>query len=272
MAWFSSNVKVNLIDDATGQTFATTEMPPTDLPESFDLDTTMHLGSEDWTVIDAQPRTRLEYARSKTLVLRLRRVEKIDLANILYSLPSICDAIPAVGDRPLVGSELFLAEDDWRQFEFVSHSLAEDVDAELLSIRRIHESASVSGSGWREIHVRSTLASPLECDLTLADLASALNVPAASAVGVTYFGAPFQIEDGYAFVTSELTVYGIAKDSKVLVIAFEQYSDKSLQSDTLDLLKALAQQLELDLVYWCRCARISPDHPLFAQLFTNDAG
>ena len=271
MAWFSTKVKVTFIDDATGQAFAATEMPPVDLPESFDFDTTMHLGSEDWNVIDAQPRTRLEYAKSKKLVLRLRRIEKFNSANILYSLPSICDAIPGVGNRPLVGNEFLLAEDDWRQFEFVSHSLAEDVDTELLSIRKIHESAFVQGSGWREIHVRRTPVSPLQCDLTLVDLAAALKVPATSAVGITYRGAQSQIEDGYAFITSEVNVYGIVPNGNVAVIAFDQYSAKSPQSDTIGRLKALALQLELDLVYWCRCARVLPDDRLFTQLLADDA-
>ena len=173
MAWFTSKVSVTFIDDATGEAFAATEMPPGDLPESFELDTTLHLGNADWTIVDAQPKTRAEYAKSKTLMLRLRRIEMVDPATILFSLPSICDAIPGVSDRELSGNEFVLAEDDWRQVEFVSSKLVEIVDNEIKEIRRIHENASAE-VGWREVHVRSNPEFPIACTLKLADLALSL--------------------------------------------------------------------------------------------------
>jgi hypothetical protein len=49
MAWFSRKGKVIFIDDATGSAFATTEMPPSDLPETFEIATTLHLGDTDWS-------------------------------------------------------------------------------------------------------------------------------------------------------------------------------------------------------------------------------
>jgi hypothetical protein len=269
MAWFSSKVEVTFIDDATGESFGVTEMPPADLPESFELDTTLHLGNEDWSVVDAQPKTRAEYAKSKTLTLRLRRVEMMDPSKILYSLPSICDAIPSVNDHPLSGNEFVLAEDDWRQFELVSNDHARDVDEEIEKIRLIHENASAE-VGWRKIHVRSKPDLPIVCTLGLADLADTLNVPDES-VGVTYRGAQSQIADGYAFRTNDLTLYGVAPNGNVQTIAFDQYSDVSPTSDAICRLKSLAQNLDLDLVYWCRCARAGPDDPLFDSLLANDA-
>ena len=94
MRWFSRKVAVTLIDDATGRTFATSEFPPADLPESFEIETTLHLDDADWSVVHAQPRTRPEYTKSGSLTLRLRRVEKVDPSKILFSLPSICDRTP----------------------------------------------------------------------------------------------------------------------------------------------------------------------------------
>lgn len=40
MGWLTRNVTVNFIDDATGAIFATTKTPPTDLPETFEIETT----------------------------------------------------------------------------------------------------------------------------------------------------------------------------------------------------------------------------------------
>ena len=64
MGWFSRKVAVTLIDDATGAVFATTEMPPADLPESFAIETTLHIGDADWSVVHAVPQTRPEYTKS----------------------------------------------------------------------------------------------------------------------------------------------------------------------------------------------------------------
>ena len=105
MGWFSRNISVTLIDDATGSVFATTDMPPADLPETFALETTLHIGDVDWSVVDAVPRTRPEFSKSRKLTLRLRRVEKIDPSKILFSLPSICDRIPSVGGGPLAADD-----------------------------------------------------------------------------------------------------------------------------------------------------------------------
>ena len=269
MAWFTSKVSVKFVDDASGEIFATTEIPPNDLPESFELDTTLHLSDADWTVVDAQPRTRAEYAKSKTLVLRIRRVELVDPSTILFSLPSICDVIPGVSDSALSGDEFVLAEDDWRQFEFVSNKLRSVVDNEIKQIRLIHENESAE-VGWRKIHVRSNPEFPIACDLKLADLANTLNANK-SPIGLSYRGAQSQIADGYVFHVDGITVYGVAPNGHVQTIAFDQYSDDSPGPNSIGRLKSIAQNLEFDLVYWCRCIRATPDDPVFETLFINGA-
>jgi hypothetical protein len=266
MAWFSSKVRVTFIDDATGNSFAVTDLPPTDLPETFELDTTLHLGNEDWTVVAASPMTRAEYAKSKTLTLRLRRVQLMDPREILFSLPSICDAIPGVSIQPLTGGEFALAEDDWRQLEFVSRELAGEADEEIAKIRLIHENASVEGVGWKEIHIRTKPEIPIARNLTLAGLAKALNVLPEPG-GVTYHGAQARITDGYSLRIGGLILYGVAPGGVVQVIAL---SEAAQGAAVVDRLKALAQDLNLDLVNWCRCVRVGVDDPLFVSLLTND--
>lgn len=85
MGWFSRKVLVTLIDDATGSAFATTKMPPANLPESFEIETTLHLGEADWSVVQAEPRTRQEYTKSGSLTLRLRKIEKTAAPAISFS-------------------------------------------------------------------------------------------------------------------------------------------------------------------------------------------
>jgi hypothetical protein len=47
MKWFSPKVKITFIDDVTGRAFARTEMSPADLPESFELNTTLHIRGKE---------------------------------------------------------------------------------------------------------------------------------------------------------------------------------------------------------------------------------
>jgi hypothetical protein len=91
VGWFSRKVLVTLIDDSTGAAFATTKMPPADLPESFAIATTLHLGEADWFVVHAMPLTRDEYAKSGSLTLRLRKAETIPAEAIKCSQVDITE-------------------------------------------------------------------------------------------------------------------------------------------------------------------------------------
>jgi len=270
MGLFNSKVRVSFIDDTTGESMGVAELSPDKLPESFEHDTTLHLGDDDWSVVDASPKTRAEYTKSGALTLRLHRIERIDTRNILFNLPSICDAIPTTNDQPFSGTEFVLAEDDWRQLELVSDSLAREVDEEIANIRLIHENAG-NEFGWREIHVRTKPEAPLVCNLRLEELARALDV-SAQFNGVTYRGASSRIDDGYFLTTKDgLTIYGVAPNGNVQVIAIGQYTDLSANAESIERLKSLAHDMGLELVYWCRCARTSPDDLLFGSLLSNDA-
>jgi hypothetical protein len=104
VGWFSRKVLVTLIDDATGTAFATTKMPPADLPESFEIETTLHLGSAVWSVVHAEPRTREAYTKSGSLTLRLRKVEMIATEAISFSQLDITERF---------GDNRSLGKDEW---------------------------------------------------------------------------------------------------------------------------------------------------------------
>ena len=242
-------------------------MPPADLPESFELDTTLHLGQADWSVIDAQPRTRADYSRSKALMLRLRKVEMIDPKKILFSLPTICDEIPQAGDKALLGDEFRLAEDDWRQVEFVSTDLASEIEDEIVQIRLIHTNAS-AGVGWRELHVRRKPVRPLTFELRLHDLEERLGIKG-QVLAIGYRGANTQIVDGFSIMLEEQTIYGLAPDGNIQVLAIAP-SPAGLSVGALQRLKGLAHDFKLELVDWCACARLSSNDPQFDAMFVKD--
>ena len=85
MSWFNRQVTMTLIDDATGAVFASSNMSPDDLPDSFDIETTLHLGGEDWSVIRAEPETKAEFTKSGKLTLRLRKVQMMAPEAISFS-------------------------------------------------------------------------------------------------------------------------------------------------------------------------------------------
>jgi hypothetical protein len=265
MDMLNRNVRVILIDDRTGTAFATTERPAANLPESFEIETTLHLGDTDWSVVHAQPRTRPEYARSGSLTLRLRRVEKVDLSKILFSLPSICDRLAAVGEAPLSGDECILHEDDWRQLELVSRSFAPEADAEIAAIRQIHEQERVE-VGWRKLHVRRRPDPPIDASLTLKDVDRAFG-GGVTFRGVSYRGARSPIVSGYSFRAADgLLCYGVEEYGRVKVLGIGQVASASSPIRSASSLAEIAKEFDLDLIDWCRCARASWDSPLFRYL------
>ncbi len=104
MAWFSRKVLVTFIDDATGAAFATSELLPADLPESFEIDTTLHLGESNWSVVHAEPLTREACKKSRKLTLRLRKLEMMAPEAISFSQLDITERF---------GDDQSLSIDDW---------------------------------------------------------------------------------------------------------------------------------------------------------------
>jgi hypothetical protein len=268
MASFSLNIEVTFIDDRTDESLGVTQIPANNLPDLFERDTTINLSGADWHVLNARPKTRAQYTKSKHLILWIRRIEEINLTDILYSLPSICKIVPELSNLPLTGSELTIAEDDWRQFELISHQLADKVDKEIAKIQRVHEHAT-AGAGWQELHLRKHPEIPIASNIALTYLAKILNISTKS-VGITYDGSQSPITDGYSFqLNDDFSIYGLAPNHKVQVIAIGQDANVPPNTASIDLLQQLARKFNLDLVHWCRCIRVNPDDPLFIKLLTD---
>ena len=155
MTSFSLNIEVTFIDELTEESLGVTQIAANNLPDIFETDTIINLSGVDWNVLNSRPKTRAQYTKSKQLILWIRRVEEISDRDILYNLPSICKKFPEVTDRSLTGTELILAEDDWRQFEFISHPFADKVDKEINSNCRQSSSARINSVPVRDRSVTS---------------------------------------------------------------------------------------------------------------------
>jgi hypothetical protein len=268
MAWFDHKITVTFINDATNETIGVTQIPPNDLPESFELETTMHLGDSSWIVADVVPKNRVEYSKSKKLTLRLNQVLSVDPQTILASLPTICDYIPGLGNQALTDQELILHEDDWQQFEFVSRQLVSEIDQEIESIRQIYAHESV-GVGFRKLHVRKLIKKSIACDFTLSDIMEILGIQAASN-GVTYQRATSQIEAGFSITAPDgLRLYGLTENSTISVLAIAEEVLEHPPEQSIVALQSLASKFDLELLHWCTCRRASGTDPGFRRLFSN---
>jgi hypothetical protein len=260
----SRKVEVTIVDARTGTILNSGAMAADQLPASFLHATTIHIGDQDWSVVKAEPPTRPEYTATGRLLLTLARIERIDPKTILFSLPSINDELPGLAGEA-DGSETVLAEDDWRQVEFVHAEHRAAIDDELSDIRAIHE-AHRQQMAFDKIHVRRRISDPLSPshlayrELTRLDLAAARSL--------RLDGQGLRIDGGFAHVLVDgWLLYGVAKLESVRVLALH-WRAVTTPDDKLSAIERLAREHDLLLVDWCRCAVGEPTRPSFAAVVT----
>jgi hypothetical protein len=235
-----ARVKVTFIDAETATIVGQAVLEPEELPESFAATTTLHLGSDDWQVVEADPMTRRDYAIRGRLLLRLRRVQLIDPKDVLFSLPTVEDLLPALGEAG-DDSGCQLHEDDWRQWEFVARRLSADIEAELEAVRAVRSQAV--GVGFKTCHLRQRIPDPLAgIDLRESEVASAMEAAGAARTDVAV--GCRRVEGGFAFQWPGGTVYGTEDRGRVTCLAITDRPEPALLN--------LAISLDLVLVDWVR--------------------
>jgi hypothetical protein len=249
---FSKTVAVAFIDDATGRQVAASNMPLDQLPDTFALDTDLDLAGSHFVVVRADPQTKAEFAETKRLTVGLRRAERAEPKDILFSVPSICGAALPIASTAasISGDVIVLHEDDWRQCEFVACSQSAEISAELSGIRQIHSDAAAAGA-WRKIHVRERIAHPLPAGARWSKIAELLG--------------PFEHISGIAFgqrentvaktvgarLPDDVVVWGIEDSGELSVLCVENLDRAS--ASTAAALRRVADDLSLALIHWCRC-------------------
>ncbi len=257
-------MRVLFVDVVTGIEIARTELPATQLPDSFAPATTVELGDATWSVERADPPTAAQFRAAGALTLTVRCVETVSPANILYSLPTICDAVPrcdAVGDA----DRFELHEDDWRQVEFVGAGLAGVVEAQLRAVREIYKRHAVGTqadglTGFRAIHIRSEPVQPLPTAPSRQHLLALLSPAPPRPVGLR--GQPGTIRDSFAVPVGPLMLYGIAEPDAIRVLGLHPAGPHNAGRRTFGPLASLQQGLrsfDPTLVDWCRCATVRTD-------------
>ena len=235
-------IHVALIDATSGTLLGEAELPAEQLPESFTASTTLHLGGGDWHVEHAEPMTRAEYVKSGRLEIHMRKIERVDPNEILFSLPTIENALPPMEPEPPEGAAegaAALREDDWRQVELVAGTFAVEIAGELEAIRAIHQDER-RGAGFAKLHVRERIPQPLAgVTLRVEDVRAALGSPVRQELAV----GNGRVAGGFAFAASEGFVYGRQDGGAVVELG--------LANAPANALVALFRAHGLVLVDWC---------------------
>jgi hypothetical protein len=261
-------IHVEMVDAATGRIFAESDIPPDQLPESFEAATTLHLGDADYDVEEADPVTAAEFRKTGRLRLVLRRVkiESIDPRSVLFSLPTISNDLPAIepGSTKLNRNVLEIHEDDWRQTELIHLSLSAEIDEELADVARIY-SEHRQGEFFNQIHVRRRIPAPLAA----ARIQSlSLSIPGAAPYdGLALYGVAGVVAGGWATkLASTADLFGVYQDGFLAAVCLR--GTVPPDAPEAGLLAGIAIAHGLCLVDWCSCRRVEPDLAAFRDYFS----
>lgn len=124
----------------------------------------MHIQDEDWTIEEAIPANSAEFLKTKSLVLKMRKVEKMNPNDIWFSLPTISNEFPELIEMTNQADfDINIHEDDYRQREFLNVSSLPVVEQEFVGIKDIWENQSKKSDDYtlfKTCFVRKSIGSP----------------------------------------------------------------------------------------------------------------
>ena len=249
----NNKIKVQFIDNSNGQTIGIAEMTADQLPETFSMQTTMHIQGDDWTVEEAIPEKSIDFARTKSLVLKMRKVEKVNPNDIWFTLPTISNEYPlTTATTKQTEYDIQIHEDDYRQNEFLNVSALPLIEQEFISIKDIWENHSKKSDEYtlfKECHVRKQIGAP-NLTVNFNKLKTLLNY---NAVGQVLINGN-TLENGFALKTNDTSYFGIVNNDIVTELCIAQWNQNTT-GEILEINKAF----NLLFVNWHHCNIIKND-------------
>jgi len=250
-------VKVKFIDIETGKVFAKSDMPPDHLPQSFEAQTTLNIQNQYWEVIEAIPMTSEEFIKSKSLILKMKKVVigQLDPNELRFSLPTISNLLPTIeeGSSKLNKNIFEIREDDWRQIDILPISETAVINQNLAAIQNIYKEKSLpleSGLCFTELHVINSLDTPFS-NKTINASELFAHLPNSTAYeGISFAGIAGTIENGFALdLNNDLILYGLMKSNilQSLSLFAHKYDEHAISQ-----LTPIFSKFELCIVDWCR--------------------
>jgi hypothetical protein len=184
-------------------------------------------------------------------------LELIDPNELLFSLPTINDGIPAVEIGAGIAGEsgaIIMHEDDWRQAEFLPVANRGFI-AETLSQLASHRAIHAEGPGFREVFVRTEPPVPLQTlHIESDELRREL---LAESVPLYFQGPPLaRVRGGLASSLPDVGyVYGQEVDGAVTALGIGLVGSGV---GSLERVVSLSRQHELLFVDWIRGVKVEP--------------
>lgn len=176
----------------------------------------------------------------------------MDPNEILFTTPTLNDAIPATLQGSKVPADcIHLHEDDWRQFEFIPHSLKSRVDEEMSDISAIWDDHSVplgdSGTAFHEVHVRKRIPNALDISMPLAEFETFVGQETKP---MTFFGYGEVLRDVHAVAIDNLVIYAHIHNDTVTALGFDAVDQFTLPPEFAKRLSEFVRTHHLMLVHW----------------------
>lgn len=256
-----SVIEVKFYEGMSETPFAASNVPIEQLPDTFEIDTTMHLGEDDWRVLEAEPAEKTKFRKIGKLNLYLAKskITQLDPNELLYSLPTINNDIAGVENAESLENIAVFHEDDWRQFEFVVISYESTIDEELGQIKNIYENQR-KGVGFKKLHLREKIVKPLESNpLTLNMLEESFEI-AKKYEGVAFNNAAATIVGGFAMQTeSGWVLWGQVNESgKIVALNIGQTKESNI-AGIADKIDKFTEKHGLYLIDWPRLFWSGPE-------------
>ncbi len=247
-------IEVEFYEGKSPTPFAASKVPIDQLPDTFEIDTTMNLGENDWRVTDAQPIGKTDFRKTGKLKLYLAKVETtmVDPNELLFSLPTISDSIAGVEDTESLDNVVVFREDDWRQFEFISSNQEKLIHGEFEAIEQIYQQHRES-SGFNQLHVRKAIIEPLSgAKISIDSLGESFSVEKEYA-GIAFNNTAATIVNGFAYRTrSGWLLWGQVDNAGNLINLNLSETDSSSIEGIAENIDSFAQKHELYIVDWPR--------------------
>ena len=249
----NEKIKVQFIDNLNGQTIGISKMTADQLPKTFSVQTTMHLQDSEWNVEEAIPENSVDFIKTKNLVLKMRKIEKVNLNDLWYSLPTISNEFPETKDATeQTDFDIHIHEDDYRQNEFLnlnSQNLVEKEFEEIKDIWENHSKKSDEITLFKKCHTRNIIGIP---NLTI-DFEELKSLLKCNSIGQVIINGNALI-NGFALKTENSTFFGIHNIDTVKELCISQWNEKT-KDEILEINKAF----NLLFVNWCHCDLIKND-------------
>ena len=254
MLWFGKKhdkIKVEFVESGKDKPFSVSMVPIGQLPESFEVATTLDIADKKWSVVDATPKHKSDFERSGKLRVVLSPVQMMNPQDILFSLPTINDRMCVLQKTNSLDGMLVIHEDDWRQVEFVSEKLLGVVETEITSIRAIYETKR-KGAGFTRVHVRKLIETPIDDGVIAYPALKNLFTISKEFSGFGIYSHMAVAERGFAFETKNgLRFYGVlSPKGKVVFLCLantDGFADKCGD---------IVKTFHLVGVDWCKCQTI----------------